>query len=69
MSEKDPYAQKRKDSNAESRMESEGMNSTGKDTNPDVSGSSRNPKDDINPVRPRANMPDQETDEDTENRM
>jgi hypothetical protein len=66
MSEKDPYAQKRKDSSDESRMDDERMNN---DTHPDISGSSRNPKDDIDPIRPRANLPDKDSDEETDDEL
>ena len=69
MSEEDPYAEKRKERNDESRMDNESLNSPSEDTNPDISGTSRNPKDDINPVRPRTNMPDQKTENDTENKL
>jgi len=69
MSEKDPYAQKRKNSNDESRMDNERISPPGNDANPDTSGSSQNPKDDINPARPRTMMPDQEAEEESETKM
>ena len=61
MSEKDPYAQKKKDSNDESRMDDEMIDST--DTNQDANSgmsdtSQRRPQDDINPVHPQTNMPE-----------
>jgi hypothetical protein len=70
MSEKDPYAQKRKESTDESRMNDESINDN--DKNSDLSGnSSRNPQDDINPVRPQTIMPNKQKsdDKDTDNSM
>jgi len=71
MSEKDPYGQKRKDSTDESHANDEMTNEGNNDANPDMSGNSRNPKDDVNPVRPQTNMPNNKSrsDEDTDNTM
>ncbi len=59
MTEKDPYAEKRKNSNDETRMDDEMMED--KDANPDTtSNSSHKPEDDISPSKPKTKMPDQQ---------
>jgi len=54
MSEKDPYAEKKRNENKEAQIN----HKISPDSNPDVSRPSpRKPQDDVNPVRPQTTIP------------
>ncbi len=60
MSEKDPYAEKKRNENKEAQINPDSRN-------PDVSQPSpRKPQDDVNPVRPQTTIPDKKKEREQE---